>query len=142
MLPRCRHFCALPCAPSTTSRESGHINVRLPSVLCRRVPRVVHSTPHIMSLFLLHGQGLCGIWGILKGLLCGLRLCQLCGDLLACWGHEQRILSSHIPPCHRHMVIATTFGSLLCLAGMLTCWGKGAFSRSAGTARAQRQLLW
>ena len=32
-------------SPSTTSRESGHINMRLPSVLCRRVPRVVCSTP-------------------------------------------------------------------------------------------------
>ena len=26
-------------------------------------------------------------------------------------GHEQRILSSHIPPCHGHMVIATILGS-------------------------------
>ena len=38
-------------------------------------------------------------------------------------GHEQRILSSHIPPCHRHMVIATTFSSLL------VGWGGGDCTR-------------
>ena len=33
-------------------------------------------------------------------------------------GHQQRIVSSHIPPCHRHMVIATIVGSLFCLAAL------------------------
>ena len=33
-------------------------------------------------------------------------------------GHEQQILSSHIPPRHRHMIIATTRGSLFCLAAL------------------------
>ena len=33
-------------------------------------------------------------------------------------GHEQRILSSHIPPCHTHMVIATILISLFCLAAL------------------------
>ena len=33
----------------------------------------------------------------------------------ACAGHEQRILSWHIPPCHRHMVIAATL-SVHCFA--------------------------
>ena len=28
------------------------------------------------------------------------------------WGHEQQILSSHIPPRHRYMVIATNLSSL------------------------------
>ena len=32
-------------------------------------------------------------------------------------GHEQRILSSHIPPCHRHMVIATDHSSSEALGG-------------------------
>ena len=33
-------------------------------------------------------------------------------------GHEQRILSSHIPPCHRHMVIATDHSSLFCFVAL------------------------
>ena len=45
-------------------------------------------------------------------------------------GHEQRILSSHTPPCHRHMVIAI-LSSLFCLAALQHkpdqswVWGRG-----------------
>ena len=31
---------------------------------------------------------------------------------------KQRIQSLHIPPCHRHMVIATILSSLYCLAAL------------------------